>query len=234
MKAPVVTPDKNENPPQSEDLDRIAAEAIISISSSDIKQRLKVEKIVPLEVSASKDYLSWFASIASCVTSYQEIEELEFESLSFELNGINLEDCCCPEILSQEEDEKGRGKKKKKKKTRRQKKKGSLSCITSVHSSNVIKNLEPAGTIIKGEKCFGGCRRRIGGRRSKKMKTEIPIEIEIETETKVCSILKQHTSSTTASHEELSFTLKSLLGWGSKNRRQKSRHASPANCFLDF
>lgn len=227
MKAPG-TPDKNEQPPPIEDLDRIAAEAIVSISSSDIQQLSKNHK---MEVSASCDCLSWFASVASCVTSDQEINEIEFESFSFKLNGMNLEDCRCPQIQSHEEDEKGRGKKRKSK-TRQ--KKGSLSCITSLHSSNVIKNLEPAGTIIKDKKCFGGCRRRIGGRSSsKKLKTVTTneIEIETETETKVCSILKQHTIN--ASHEELSFTLKSLLGWGSKNRRQKSRHA-PANCFLDF
>lgn len=240
-----VSPDKNEHPP-SEDFDRIAAEAIVSISSSDIQQRLKNENVGPAEVSSS-DCLSWFASIASSVTSDQEIE-FEFERLSprnnqniltgdddigfietslLKFNGMNLEDCCpqtsnqnCKMQSHHQEEEQGRGKKK----TRQ--KKGSLSCITSLHSSIVTKNLQPGAggstsrTIIPGKRCFGLSRRR----RSRKLKKVISNEIE----TKVCSILKQHTS------HELSFTLRSLLGWGSKNRRQKKSRHERANHFLDF
>lgn len=234
----------------NEDSDRIAAEAIVSISSSRIQHCLKNDKSGAVEVS--NDCLSWFAGLVSSFTGDQDIEferllkdasindhnllasgENEHDQgMLLKLRGIKVEDDDeSPETSNQKSKtiagimspshQEGDGRPRK----RRQKKGfvSGLPCITSsLPSADVTKNIQQTQQQpIKGKRNVG---QKGCSRRIRKSK--MASCHDNDKGRTVCSLLKQHTC-----ENELIFTLGSYLGWGRKHRRQKRRQARASYCF---
>ncbi|KAL3513113.1 hypothetical protein ACH5RR_025830 [Cinchona calisaya] len=258
LEAPISPDNKEHSPPREEsednqseklrdsdkDLDRIAAEAIISISLSGKHLNTSIDG--PLE--ASVDCLNWFAGIVSSVAGnvgngFEDLPSgalrgncnelapniFEYsEATTFKFLENKVEDPCymtidenkmIGDILLPSRQGRGRARKAREWKEFQ----SVLPCAASLGKYDVTKNLRPvegltvaARTAAKAVKVRKNMG-RVGRARGRRQSKKFPSSVVGK---KVCSGSEQQIF-----ESEQSFLQRCLFGWGKKNRRQKHRRA---------
>ncbi|XP_027124452.1 uncharacterized protein [Coffea arabica] len=259
LQAPISPDNKEHSPPREEsednqsenhegtvkELDRIAAEVILSIMFPGKKQSLNTSMSQLLEVSV--DCLGWFAGIACTVAGSAENESEDhladapvgncsdlapkvlekLEAMTFKSTGIKVEDHCHmtidqknkligdPLLTSEGQSRKARGWKDFQSQD--------LPCDSSLCSHDATENLRPikklraaARTAHENVKVRKKVG-RVGCAKGRRHSKRFPLNAISR---KACSLSKQNPC-----QSEQSFLQSCSFGWGRKHRRQKHRRA---------
>ena len=222
------------------ELERTAAEAIVSISSSVVEICLENTTCKPLEAS-STDSLDWFAGIVSSVVGDNEFgvvlggkngdhhdESLPegmdyFEAMTLKLTETKLEECCCKSSIQKEEERgaiilpiqprKGRTRRGRQRKDFQSE---ILPSIASLSRHEVTEDLQTIGGLMEA----AGSRWETGSLRNKGRsgRRRSCVSASSFTENTVGSPLKPPPGNRGLGIEE-----RSLIGWGKITRRRRGR-----------
>lgn len=225
------------------ELTKIAAEAIVSISSSEVQTCLEKTTCKAFQASSS-DSLHWFAGIVSSVVGEPENEFVVvgksgdrhdeflpdgidyFEAMTLQLTETKLEECCCKcnvqkeeergAVLLQSQPRKGRTRRGRQRKDFQSE---ILPSLASLSRHEVTEDLQTIGGLMEaaGSRYTG----RSGLTRGRKRSC---VPTSSVTENTVGSLLKQITGNSEKGIEE-----RNLIGWGKITRRRRGQRHPVSN-----
>uniref|UniRef100_A0A5B7AV04 Uncharacterized protein n=1 Tax=Davidia involucrata TaxID=16924 RepID=A0A5B7AV04_DAVIN len=239
---------KQEHGDPQEELVRMAAEAIVLISSSGF-QKLFLETACVISESSHSDSLHWFAGVVSSLTGDLENEvgvvlsgdgggdhkELlsdgsdYFEVMTLKLIETEVEEYCCKSngqkeeepgaILSPNQPRRGRTRRVRQRKDFQTE---VLPCLASLSRHEVTEDLHTIGGLMEavGTPLEMGLGRRNGCARGRRRRSSISPSNVVES-----SLLNQQSTDIS----ELPFGERSLTGWGKTNRRQRGPRLPASN-----
>ncbi|XP_075661983.1 uncharacterized protein LOC142631649 isoform X1 [Castanea sativa] len=235
------------------ELMRIAAEAIISISSSEVQ--ICIEKTTCKTSEApSSDSLHWFAGIVSSVEGEPENESGKvlsskysnhdddeflpdgidyFEAMTLRLTETKEEECCCKcniqkeeergAILLQSQPRKGRTRRGRQRKDFQSE---ILPSLASLSRYEVTEDLQTIGGLMEaaGSRWETGSLRNAGRIGSTRGRRRSCAPSSSVAENTVGSLLKQQTANSEKGIEE-----RNLIGWGKITRRRRGQRHPVSN-----
>ena len=235
------------------ELMRIAAEAIISISSSEVQ--ICTEKTTcKMSEAPSSDSLHWFAGIVSSVVGEPENESGKvlsskysnhdddeflpdgidyFEAMTLRLTETKEEECCCKcnvqkeeergVILLQSQPRKGRTRRGRQRKDFQSE---ILPSLASLSRYEVTEDLQTIGGLMEaaGSHWETGSLRNAGRSGSTRGRRRSCVPSSSVAENAVGSLLKQQTANSEKGIEE-----RNLIGWGKITRRRRGQRHPVSN-----
>ncbi|KDP31303.1 hypothetical protein JCGZ_11679 [Jatropha curcas] len=224
-----------------EDLITVAAEAIVSISLSQVQGYKETEAFKPCAASQS-DSLYWFAKIASNIVddpengfgialSFKNITNDDeylsygmdyFEAMTLNLKETNVEEYYCKTNIQKEEaacplplpSQPRRGRRRQQRKDFQSE---ILPSLASLSRYEVTEDLQAIGGLIEAAH-RSTCARKTGGNGWTRGRRRRPSISSSNAETSMCTLLKQRTR-----HGECSIEERSLIGWGKITRRRRGQ-----------
>ncbi|XP_065877929.1 uncharacterized protein [Euphorbia lathyris] len=231
-----------ENGKPEEDLVTMAAEAIVSISSSEVQSNSTTSPSEALK----GDLLYWFAKLASSVVDdpdsefgvvlcckkpnhhneYSTDEIDSFEAMTLQLEETKAEEYCCNTSIQEESASLARrGRTRRGRQQRKDFQNEILPSLASLSRYEVSEDLQAIGGLIEAAQCSSGGRRtgRNGWSRGRRGRPSLSSKAEMETETSLCMALDQQNR-----HGECSVEERNIIDWGKITRRRRGQRC-PAN-----